>query len=252
MKISWVILTYNRSSHVLKAIPHCMLNAGYPWEEIIWVDNGSAKGEYYEFDRFFGQHEKVTRVSIPKNLGVAKGYNTGMALARGTHIVITGCDMLMPAGWLHNMVRSFDLIPRQAIATIYASPMSVVPERVRGNQEQFGDLRVQQAMPIGRRLMPTDLQRKIGYFHEGFGLYGWDDVAWGHRAEVVLKQLGLKSYCLIDHIAEHLGTEGTVGFDHKDEHEYWKWKRQEVEDPKKQDLMNKLKSQGWPGFNPYA
>lgn len=255
MKVSWLILTYNRSNSVLKAIPHCMANAGYPWDEIIWVDNGSEYSEYRAMESFFDNKcdpAVITKVSIPKNLGVAKGYNTCMALARGTHMVITGCDMLMPDLWMAKMANCFERIDNTGIVTIYASPLSVVPERIRGPERVENGIRIRPAMPIGRRMLPVALQRKIGYFHEGFGMYGWDDVAWGNRAEIVCAQQGLSFYSLPELVAEHLGTEGNIGYDHKDEHEYWKWKKEQVADPAKQALLSKLRKEGWPGFNPYA
>lgn len=247
-RISWVILTYNRAKSVEKAITHCMGNAGYPWDEIVWCDNGSTDG----VRDFMTMLEPEVAILNKTNLGVAKGYNRAMAMATGTHMVITGCDMLMPDLWMAKMVKCFDVIPNTGIVTIYASPMSVVKERIRGEPAVEGGIRIQPAMPIGRRMLPVSLQREIGYFNEGFGMYGWDDVAWGNRAEVVCKAKGLRYYNLPDMVAEHLGTEGNVGYDHKDEHEYWNWKKKQVSDPKKQELLADLRKNGWPGFNPYA
>lgn len=255
MKISWIILTYNRAVTVKRAIPHCVMNAGHPVHEIIWVDNGSSLQERIELASAIGGAAqtarcRITQCMLPENTGVAQGYNTAMALARGTHLVITGCDMLMPDHWLANMASPFDRIDT-GISMVFAAPIESTPERVRGQPFGCPPYRLQEAMPIGRRLLSVELQREIGYFHEGFGMYGWDDVFWGKRAEVVLKQKGLKAYCLIDQIAEHLGTEGNVGYDHKDEHEYWRWKKAQVNDPAKQKLLSELERQGWPRFSPY-
>lgn len=255
MKISWVILTYNRANLVTRAIPHCMRNAGYPIDNIVWVDNGSAMNERNRIRDMFMIETKipVTSVYLPKNLGVAKGYNTCMAMARGTHLVITGCDMLMPDNWLRDMVDVMETQPECGVSMIYAAPIQQTPERIRASSLPYSEDvgRIQEAMPIGRRLISIPLQREIGYFHEGFGMYGWDDVVWGNAAERVLKSKKLKAYCLIHRIAEHLGTEGNVGYDHKDEHEYWRWKKAEVNDPKKAELMAELSKQNWPRFSPY-
>lgn len=254
MKISWVILTYNRSNSVLKAIPHCMANAGCEWDEIIWVDNGSHHLERNEIHKMFfnqDQHAKIRTCWNPKNLGVAKGYNTAMALARGSHLVITGCDMLMPQDWLRNMRDVLLEVPDAGISTIYAAPIETTPERIRGPEWQHNGFYLRESLPIGRRLLSVELQREIGYFHEGFGMYGWDDVFWGHRAEVVLRERGLKSYNLYKCVAEHLGTEGNIGYDHKDEHGYWKWKQEQVNDPRKHELLARLGKEGWPRFSPY-
>lgn len=253
MKISWVILTYNRANSVLKAIPHCMEYSGAMWDEIIWVDNGSDINERTKIADMFSDSgwTNLTQCWLPKNLGVAKGYNTAMALARGTHLVITGCDMLMPKNWLADMVEVLEEVPNAGIATIYAAPIEKTPERIRGPEWDYNGIHIRESMPIGRRLLSVELQREIGYFHEGFGMYGWDDVFWGHRAEVVLGKRGLKSYNLFNSIAEHLGTEGNVGYDHKDEHEYWRWKKEQVNDPRKHELLAQLQKDGWPKFSPY-
>lgn len=256
MKISWVILTYNRSNSVTKAIPHCMANAGMRWDEVIWVDNGSSQPERSAIKHMLQVQQKdlgfnLTQCMLHTNLGVAKGYNTAMALAQGTHLVITGCDMMMPENWLRDMSQLFTDVPNMGISTIFANPIVNTPERIRGEVEMINGKRVRPAMPIERRMLSVKLQREIGYLHEGFGMYGWEDVYWAHRAEKYCKEKKLRCLNLIDKVAQHLGTEGNVGYDHKDEHEYWRWKKSQVNDPKKTELMNQLSRDGWPRFSPY-
>lgn len=248
MKISWLILTYNRLPSVQRAIPHCMKNAGRLWDEMVWCDNGSTDGVREWMMKEVGPK---TSILFSENRGVAKGYNACLGNARGTHLVITGCDMLMPDNWLARMAECFEKIPDTGIVTIYASPIKTTPERIRGEPETINGILTQPAMPIGRRMLPRSLIKDIGYFHEGFGLYGYDDLPWGYRAERVCKEKGLRFYNLPNLVAEHLGTEGAVGFDHRDEHAYWKWKRKEVEAPWKQDLLRKLEKEGWPRFSEF-
>lgn len=252
MKISWLMLTYNRHNSVQKALRHNIENAGAEWHEMVWVDNGSSKEDRWRIKREiqnFGQ-QPVT-VYCPTNRGVATGYNIAMAMASGTHMVITGCDMLMPKDWLKKMSSMFEVVPNMGIVTVYAAPIADTPERIRGEVETIGGLRVRRCLPIGRRMLSVKLQREIGYLHEGFNPYGWEDVAWAYRAEKICKEQGAPCYNLIDDLAEHLGTEGNVGYDHKDEHEYWRWKKEQVNDPKKKQLMDDLSRAGWPKYNPY-
>lgn len=256
MKVSWLLLTYNRSNSVLRALPHCAAKAGAPWEEVVWVDNGSAYDERAAIEASVLTHlgANTSRVFLPQNQGVAKGYNTAHVLARGSHLVITGCDMLMPQDWLLAMRRCFELIPKLGVVSIYAGAIANHPERIRGKayRDTNTGYNVQPAMPIGRRMFSRAVLERAGYLHEGFGMYGWEDVAWGHTAERACKELGLLSLNLIDFTAEHLGTEGNVGYDHKDEHEYWRWKKEQVNDPAKRELMNQLTNSNWPRFSPYA
>ncbi len=251
MYVTWILLTYNRANAVEKSLTHNRLNMGnFPLIDLetVWCDNGSTDGTREVVERIFRPDVSILN---RENQGVAKGYNVAMGLARGTHVVITGCDMLMPDGWLEKMVRCFETIPKTGIVTIYASPIDSTPERIRGPRERKNGILIQPAMPIGRRMLSRELLREIGYFHEGFGMYGWDDVFWGHRAERVCKEKGLSFYNLPDMVAEHLGTEGNVGYDHKDEHEYWRWKKSQVDDPKKQELLRELERAGWPKFTPF-
>lgn len=247
MKISWIVLTYNRVKTVRKAITHNVERSGRKWDELIWCDNASTDG-VRDFMR-----ELSPDVSIlnKENLGVAKGYNRAMALATGTHIVITGCDVIMPQNWLAKFAEGFEKISNLGVMSMYSERIEVTPERIRGDAFELHGMKLRPAMPIGRRMFRRDLLQTAGYFHEGFGLYGWEDVAWGHTAEKACRILDLVCYNLGDEICQHLGTEGNVGYDHKDEHEYWRWKKEQVNDPEKTELMKKLSSENWPGFFPY-
>lgn len=248
MKVSWVILTYNRAATVKRAVTHCMENAGEAWDELVWVDNGSTDS----VRDFMTSLKPDVTVLNKENLGVAKGYNRGMALASSDYIVITGCDMLMPKNWLTKMKDGFRKIPKTGIVSIYSAPMNFTPERKRGETQTVNGLEIQPAMPISRRMLSRELLRRVGYFHEGFGLYGWDDVVWANRAERVCKALGLSCYTYPGEVAEHLGTEGIVMADGKDEQSYHEFKRAEVFDPEKQKLLQKLSDQQWPYFNPWS
>ena len=257
MKISWLLLTYNRANSALRAIPYCMKNAGREWHELVWVDNGSCPADRKDIEIMLSYQSAkhgfdLTQVLLPKNLGVAKGYNRTMALATGTHAVITGMDMLMPDNWLANMARCFEQTPETGVVTIYAKPIDETPERIRGPVYEAHGMRLQPAMPIGRRMLSVELLREIGYFPECFGMYGYDDIPWGHRAEKVCQEKGLLFYNLVDSVAEHLGTEGNVGYDFKDEHEYWRWKKEQVQAQYKQKLLVEIQKMGFPKFSPFC
>lgn len=247
MKISWILLTYNRAAAVARALAHNVATAGHKWDELIWCDNASTD----DVRNVVREYAPDVEILNKTNLGVAKGYNRAMALATGTHLVITGCDVLMPENWLSKFVEGFGRIPDLGVLSMYSERIEVTPERIRGDVISYDGLLVRPAMPIGRRMFKRELLKTAGYFHEGFGLYGWEDVAWGHTAERVCKELNLKCLNLEGKICQHLGTEGNVGYDYKDEHEYWRWKKEQVNDPKKGELMLKLSGQNWPGFFPY-
>lgn len=225
-----------------------MACAGHPWKEIVWCDNNSTDGLREEII-----NSGITNVQIlhNENLGVAPGYNRVMALASGSHIVITGCDMIMPDNWLKKMVEATQRVPNIGSISIYCRPPKELSERCRGPVQVINGVKVMPAMPIERRLLSRKLLSKIGYLREDFGLYGWEDVEWGHRAERVCKELGLGTYVLPGDVAEHLGTEGAVGYDHKDPSSYWHWKRKQVLDERKKQLMARLHEENFPFYSPF-
>lgn len=256
MKISWVILTWNRVSVVQRAMAHNMRCAGRQWDELVWVDNGSSDG----VDRWAERLKPDKLIRHEKNLGVAKGYNAAMHAATGDLVVITGCDMLMPNNWLAIFEEYFEKIPETGVACMYGGPLAWVPERARGGKgpgdwqhETVNGLPLIKAMPIGRRAFRKEmLEKHFGYFHEGFGFYGHEDLHWGHRAEKVCDEMGLRYYVIPDKICNHLGSEGIHPFNGMDGKEYWEFKQRECRDPKKDELLHKLNAEGWPYFNPYG
>jgi GT2 family glycosyltransferase len=195
-------------------------------------------------------------VRFPTNLGVAVGYNTAMFQATQELIVITGCDMLMPKNWLRTFKQYHEEIENTGIACMYSKPLLQVPERARPSigfweRKRCNDLEYIPAMPIERRAFKKSLLEKIGYLREDFGLYGWEDVEWSHRAERVCKELNLLTYVIPDMKPKHLGTEGADPFDGQDSPEYHAFKLKEASCPKKQALMKWCRENNYPYYNPY-
>lgn len=250
-KVSWIILTFDRAEIVRQAIGHCLDNSGAPEAigEIVWIDNGSSDGVRDVMRSF----EPEISVLYSENTGVARGYNTGLGLAREEYVVITGCDCLMPDNWLKIMLEYVTKIPETGIASIYTKHWTYKQERLR---KQFGidhsyALPIVHAMPIERRIFRRELLKEIGYFPETLGKYGWDDLCWARRAEQVCDDKGLLYYVIPELIAIHLGTEGIAAADGKDDSSYHAMKRQEVQNPEKQIEMARLKELGWPRFTPF-
>lgn len=241
MKISWLILTYNRADIVYKSLRHNFDNAGRGWDELIWVDNGSLNPEVPDC-------EPTISVGFDKNRGVARGYNAAMALATGDLLLITGCDRLMPDNWLAKMVEPFERNYPVAATCIWERPAARHPERILQRQtERYG---YQSVLPLGARLFTRDLVRRAGFLREDFGLYGWEDVEWAHRAARTAAEFGLHCF-LIPETAEHLGSEGAYAYDGKDDADYHAFKKREAEDPKKRELFEKCKREGFPYYNPF-
>jgi GT2 family glycosyltransferase len=245
--ISWVILTFNRREIVTKAISRCMQNAGAAWDELIWVDNGSTDG----MEKSLFDFEPTVSVLNAKNQGVARGYNVGMGLATKDYIVLTGCDMLMPDGWLKLMKSYVEEIPHTGVASIYSKTLDQARERIQGGARVVNGLPLVPALPIERRIFKRSLLAEFGYFPETFGLYGYDDLAWAARANKVAEEKGLLNYVIPNVMAEHLGTEGIEVHDGKDDATYHAFKKDQVSSPDKTLELNRLRTLGWPKFSPF-
>jgi glycosyltransferase involved in cell wall biosynthesis len=214
-KITWLLLTYNRLEITKQSVQHNLKNAGREIDEIIWVDNGSVDTYYIDAD--------VTIIN-KKNLGVAKGYNRGFAMAAGDYIIITGSDTLMPDNWanifLENAVNGIACMTSKNIEKHDA---------------------------VGPKIIDKRVFTMAGYIREDFGLYGYDDVEWGLRVQKEMECIGFK--CDF----EHLGTEAIAPWseDSLESKEYHKFKRDEIASSRKWNLLKKCKEEGYKYYNPY-
>lgn len=250
MKISWVLLTWNREETVRKSISHNLKNAGFPIYEIIHCDNGSTDGTRAVVDEIL--HPQV-KIYHNENLGVSKGYARPMLLSTGTHIVITGCDRLMPDGWLHSFAEVFDKIPGTGAVSMYSQPIEKLRERLRGpvEGETINGLHVVRAQPFGARMITRDLWLKAGSYDEDLGLYAYEDLIHSERMMKVCRENSWHYFALPGKIPEHLGDEGARQFRGLDPKEYHEFKQREVKDPRKMEIVLKHREAGWPYINPY-
>lgn len=254
LKVSWVILTMDRAPLVERAVTANIKSAGAPIDEIVWVDNGSKDGV---LDFMHGIRPDVS-ILHKDNQGVSAGYNRGFALSGGSHIVITGCDMIMPDGWLQCFKNYFEKIPDTGAAAMYCVPIKDVPERKLGEPAKVNGLDLIPALPMGRRMVSREFLRGCGYLREDFGLYGWEDIEWAERAVRYCKEHGLRYYMIPGMMADHLGRDSwpeQLRHDPekvKQDDEYFRWKQEQVKDPQKIQLLEWCRSNNWPHYNPYA
>lgn len=252
-EVSLVVLTYNRGDVVKQAMEHNIRHAGDKIDEIIWVDNGSTDNVRDVMKEFNPDVSVLNKV----NLGVAKGYNRGMALSTKPLIAITGCDRLMPDNWLVRMKQCLENKTCEkeiAVASCYSKQIQEVPERLYMHVGVALNSKYITCLPMEARLMKRMLLKEAGYMREDFGLYGWEDVEFAHRLMRIIKVYGLESVTLNGFVARHLGHEGNSGgyrANKADSHEYWEFKRRESEDPSKLELLKKCESEGFNFYSPF-
>ncbi len=244
MKVSLVILTWNRWPSLEKSLRANIASAGYPLHEIVHVDNGSEPG----FNECF-RHEFKPSVQVlhAENQGVATGYNRGLALATGSHVVITGCDRVMPYDWLNTFVSCFQDIPETGVVSCYSG---AYPERIRGSVLKVNGLEIQRAIPVEARMHSKDFLFGTGFWREEF-FYGYEDSEWADRAERYAAANGMLNYVvpgmgLASHLSETDFTSLVGGLT------YRQFKDKHHGDPRARELWLKCNRFGSPHYNPYA
>lgn len=97
-KYTVIMLIYHRYKRLVSMARDCaktVRDNSQDYEFII-VDNGSTLRHSWE-------KECDTYVRLDKNWGISHGWNVGIKLARGEHIVIIGDDIHASEGWLEAM-----------------------------------------------------------------------------------------------------------------------------------------------------
>lgn len=252
IKPSLVILTWNRKPSVEKSLSANIENAGYPLHEIVHVDNGSLPG----FTEWFRDTFKPSvQIAHKENTGVAVGYNRGLALTSGTHVIITGCDRVMPKDWLSTFVAAFENIKETAVVSCYTSEQIGRHHKEHGQTqgpETRSGIYIQRSIPVEARMHSKEFLFKAGFFREDFGLYGYEDSEWSDRACRVAAKEGKICYHLpLLGYAEHISdqdfpNEVTGG------KPYYKYKSEIHQNPKLAKLFSWCHKNDSPHYNPYT
>jgi hypothetical protein len=119
--------------------------------------------------------------------------------------------------------------------------------------EKINGLKVVDAEPFEARMFTREMLKEVGYFHEGFGLYGYEDCHWGPRFKKVAKEMGKRclSFPRENWMAKHLG-DYSYQSDMNDSPEYVAWKKKENDQDWKWPMVERLAREGYPRFSPYV
>lgn len=188
MKIACIFLTLDRPVLSIRCIDQNFHNSELD-ADVFLIDNGSQKEnlqlikDAYNFQKIY---------EFKTNQGIAAAINKGIELAEGYDAIITlANDILMPDGWLLNMVEYANKIPNTGIVGIHC--VENLPPLING--VHVGD-------PVfGNVLITRALLDRVGKFNTDFDPYGMQDADYGYRA----KQSGFINYYLPDLKSVHIG-----------------------------------------------
>ena len=97
-RLSIVVPAYNeeqRLPRTIEAIERYLAEKGIPYE-LILVDDGSVDGTRMIMDRAAERNPSVRVEALPRNRGKGRAIATGVAVARGSEILVTDADLSTP------------------------------------------------------------------------------------------------------------------------------------------------------------
>lgn len=175
-KYSVIILIYHRTPELVEMAKDCLSSviASVDREntEIILVDNGST--ERWEWEKHVD-----TYVRLDKNMGISRGWNTGLKLARGKYKVILGDDTIVSKGFLEELEKCFNE-PFCGVANVH---MEHLPHG-KGIVEDY------KWYSGACFMLSQDTIDKVGYFNENIFPCNTED--WEYWIRVY--KAGLKLY----------------------------------------------------------
>lgn len=208
IKCSIVTCVYNQLPFTRMFIESVRKHTMIPYELIV-VDNGSTDGT----KRYLQSLPDVVVVQNERNLGVSKGWNQGVQIAKAPYICICNNDVVVSRGWMEALLREIEADNRNGMISpventyMWAHPQHFPDETIlRRREDPIGwsiaeldrfyggfdsfaalfsqrnaDLRIFDihfsVVVIRRELFDT-----IGFFEEGFGKAFWEDVDFVQRA----------------------------------------------------------------------
>lgn len=246
MKISAMLLSFNRGKLVEETFYHNVGNRGRSWDELVWVDNGSEDGtadlirERFDPDVFI-QHRH--------NLGVSKGYNHAIAMCTGDWIMMMGDRNKMPMNWLKVMAEVAESGKVDAVC-MWSCPYEGAKERhLPGPSLNIAGHVCAPSIAFGAALLISrEMIRQAGYWREDLGMYGWNDVEWADR----IRARRGRTYMLPDYLVTRAEDVNIPTRDGKDEITYRAWRDKEINDPAKHAKLAWCAKNNWPYYNPFV
>jgi dolichyl-phosphate beta-glucosyltransferase len=109
-RLSIVVPAYNeeqRLPRTIEAIEHYMEARQIPYE-LILVDDGSVDATRMIMDRAAERNSRVRVEALPRNRGKGRAIATGVAVARGSEILVTDADLSTPIEELEKLQAALD------------------------------------------------------------------------------------------------------------------------------------------------
>lgn len=242
MKISMVMLSYNRGRMLEKVTDINLASAGDVIDEFIWVDNASTD----DTRKIFPKYNPDVSILNKTNLGLAIALNRGLVCATGDAILINEGDIIFPSGWLVMIKKYLEgiemtgclSIPNQGNVDWNNTPVT----EINGLPVCVQDI------AIGATVRTRRLMKYVGYYHQDLGLYGQEDRVWNNFANNIRETTGLIHYMIpgfegIHQLCSFANIDTPEGYD--------ELKNREAFNPEKLKFVETLVGKGGKYYNPF-
>lgn len=191
MKVSLILLTIDRYEMTRKVLSTILPNAGYEYELLV-CDNGSKDHRVIDYIKSLNP---AVHILHDENKGMQYSQNLLLTKATGDYLCFIGNDIMLPNGWLKELVVMNQNIPDSGISGIWCvmhkPDITVVNgNKIRQNESVFGTMFFNRAW-----------FEKVGYVCEYFSPYGMDDSEYSFRST----RLGFRNYYLANKFSQHIG-----------------------------------------------
>jgi len=213
--ISIVTLNWNTTSLTCDFLRSINEKNGYPYIEVIVVDNASTDDPSLSFESIF---PGVRVIRNDKNLGFAGGNNSGIRVAKGDYCFIVNNDTEFTPGLLEGLLEIFEKYPDAGIAcpkfhyffrkgTLeYAGYRSVNIFTGRngmigcGEEDsgQYDEIKVTHYAHGGAMLVSRKVIEEVGLLYEPFFLY-YEELDWSEQVKRKGYQIYYQPASLIYH-----------------------------------------------------
>jgi glycosyltransferase involved in cell wall biosynthesis len=123
--ISVIISTRNRASYLPACLRSLAAQQGRVPHEVVVVDNGSEDATPELLVRWCREHPEF-RSTREERVGLSRGKNAGIRMARAPLLLFTDDDVVVPPGWIHSYAEFFSRHPLDAI--VAGGPIIPIPE----------------------------------------------------------------------------------------------------------------------------
>jgi len=168
--------------------------------ELLWCDNGSQDPRMFTLvDKYKPAYFRGNKT----NEGVARGFNQLYLRSGGDYIVLMGNDIVMPKGWLKEMIAYADFVPKSGLIGVKCTAEIPILSSKFNCFGHFLDQKIDKV--FGDTLFRRELVEDLGLFCEQFDVYGLEDSNFNDRVNLA----GYNSLYVPNMVSDHIG--GDVG-----------------------------------------